>query len=501
MTTAEQTKIIKDLNRSLSESQKELEELRQKSEMVVQHAEASLHAEKSLRDSIAQKERVIVDYMRQLGDSENRAQQLAAEVSEMKLQHERYIATQKLIHDTNEKSIAHLKKALDRALETRQDRHAAEAAKESETPAEGSTTEDEPLDTAGIRKYKDRYVADVDVLRKLLEQSERDKEQFMKQTDELIGTMHSEEEWTRLRAKCEVSESIADKLQQQVQESARALKHLQGQCDQLNVDKDLLATDLKRAKDASVRQRTESARKDALIREHVQKIKDLELAVFRLETKLKTLGAAHHHKDTLLKTLKLKRDDLTDQLDQKTSLENDLGTARDMLRKAEANVTRKDVLVKKWREKYEGVVKELETARTALSSSLDPKSLSTSEKARRTAESRIADLEKRLIQNAAMFDRFKRAVLVALEDVIWRKTKDVEDGVSRLEDEFARIVGGQVDLGVGKEGEGRKVEREVFKKAEVISRQVLDLELQDVLQSDGDSGYGQSRVEERLQDM
>ena len=83
---------------------------------------------------------------------------------------------------------------------------------------------------------------------------------------------------------------------------------------------------------------------------------NLRIKPFRLGTNSSD-RAAQQHKDHLLKILKLKRDNLTNQLEYKNSLENELATTREMLRKAEANLTRKGVLAKNWKEKYETTAK------------------------------------------------------------------------------------------------------------------------------------------------
>ncbi|KAJ3037304.1 hypothetical protein HDV00_001799 [Rhizophlyctis rosea] len=500
MTLAEQTKIIKDLDRSLAQNQYELNQLREKSKTVAERAEASLAAEQVWQNTIAEQRQTITTCTQELSNSQEQVKHLEEEVERLKGVNARHKASQKFLRNANERNVAHLKSALNRAMGTqeRQSQSDVDTTMGKEPDPDLSESSGEVTYKMHLRMYTERYETELNLLHQMLEESKREKELLVKQTDELLLRLPSEEEWQRLRTKCYLSESIADKLQQQLQETTRSTKILKTQYEQLAKDHESLLKDLKRTKEAMHRQRKESTRKDARLRDFTVKIKSFEAMKISLESKLKTMITAQMNKDHLIRDLKQKRDEMAKQLAQKISTEEELAAARSAVKRWEADALRKEVLLKRWKEKFGEADKERQQTHTLLTKSVDPKIHASSELARRNAEARIDLLEKKVLESRVVLDKLKKGLIGALEDGMRRGL--VGRDRSGEFDAFMKIVKEQCgELVSDGEKSVEEVERDVLGKARMISKQVLDMDLSDVMSSD--SGVGSVQMEQRWQDI
>ncbi|KAJ3294953.1 hypothetical protein HK104_003159 [Borealophlyctis nickersoniae] len=466
-----QSQLVSTLQKSLTETQRELNQLLQKYQNVAQRAEAALSAEKKYKDTILEQKEVIANYAAQLVEAEGQTSYYKGELDRLNEQHIKYRAAQRVVNQANERNIEHLKAALERA--TSQQSAMSHSGASTQQPKrlsdDAPPSESDPLDVAAYKAeaimYRDRYDADMAVLRKVIADQESENEDFRKRVEEIIGTMHSDEEWTRLVAKYEISQCRVRELEGQYQGKKQLAESLQERCFKLTTDLESLQTEMRRAKETIVKKKVEIVQKDALVKDYHQKITELIATNAAHEEKLKNLSTVHLHKEALVANWKSKNEELSRQVEHLKNVEKDLNTAREALKKCKADLQRKDAMLKTWKERCDSCAQELANLKSSTSTLIDPKVHSSTEEARRAAERRMGMAERERQALARREEQLRRGVGKVVEGWVWWNRKNEFRGEQ-----------GQGDI----EGWGG-ANAEIEERAREISKTILNLDFSSIV--------------------
>ncbi|KAJ3090262.1 hypothetical protein HK102_004278, partial [Quaeritorhiza haematococci] len=385
---------------------------------------------------------------------------------------------------------------------------------------------------AETRMHKDRYEVDSLVMSKRIEHLERQNRSLQTQLDKALKIKTAEEEWCALMTKHRVAEDQVKALKESLAQKTRVVDLVQERLFNLNNDCGILKSEIQRQKGAYARVKVDLANKDAKLKDLEKKCKELIETNTALEVKTKNLTSNHSQKDNLAKDLRSKLETTQIELEQLRGMVDRTEALREALRKCKDEIARKESQTAMWKKRVEEMTEELESLKSTRTKQVPADKLNAANNRFQQCESKLTEAESRLREVVHQRSQVERALDRFMDAVFWemgkrerkRRMRDVEaragarspgwmsprsEGRMKQEQQQCGECGSPKGAGSKATGALRtisvspngspttvidsavidpldpKVRKMVIEKAQEISRNILNIDLKDLMAEAG----------------
>ncbi|TPX71378.1 hypothetical protein SpCBS45565_g01116 [Spizellomyces sp. 'palustris'] len=441
----EQTKELDDMKFLIKDSQQELENLKQKYHLLSVRAESALTAEQNLRKALSEHKDMLNKYEEQIVEGDSHMKYYKAELDRLSAEYKRYKAAQKLVNESNDKNIEHLKELLNKALER------------STLSPEHKDVLLSPSISAELKMYRDGYEGEIALLQTQLRTSTLEKDEIEKRLQisqqeverlrrEAMRARNLDQDSLALKLKAEETlRKFANVKVELVKE--RSLTHaLQHQIEELTNAQETHARIRKKKEHLISNMRAEITRKNALIKESQAALHKLTASFKELEQKHKVLGSSQMSKDAMISNLKAKNDTLAHQIEAMSKERGHMADnkIKELERKWKMELKRKGEIADSWKSRWEHVskvlsfstlvpmllhpttpnpsdLKELETLRIHTQTLISPKQHTSTIESLRFATKRLQTAEEIAQQWQHKHEQLQRALERIVENLVHQK--------------------------------------------------------------------------------
>ncbi|KNC97843.1 uncharacterized protein SPPG_06839 [Spizellomyces punctatus DAOM BR117] len=416
-------KELDDMKFLLKDSQQELKNLQQKYHILSVRAESALTAEQNLRNALSEHKDMLNKYEDQIVEGDSQVKHYKTELDRLSAEYKRYKAAQKLVNESNDKNIEHLKELLKKALER---------------PTSSTENKDvllSPSIAAELKMYRDGYEGEIALLQTQLRTLTLEKDEIEKRLQ------ISQQEVERLRQEAMRARKLdqdALALNLKVEETLRkfakvklelvkerSFSHaLQHQIEDLTTAQETNTRIRKKKEHLISNMRAEITRKNALIKESQTELHKLTTSFKELEQKHKALGSSQTSKDAMISNLKAKNDTLAHQIEAMSKEREHVADSKmkEVERKWKMELKRKGEMADSWKSRWEQVSKELETLRKHTQTFISPKQHTSTIESLHLATKRLQTAEERAQQWQHKHEQLQRALERIVENLVHQKT-------------------------------------------------------------------------------